>query len=394
MGPNRIIGQSRPNRLLKTTPNPQPRMVRESMRGVDDQQNQMFSYLSPEARVRKDHPLRAIRAMVDEVLTQLWGRFDGMYASVGRPSIPPEKLLRAQLLQMLYSIRSERLLMEEMDYNLLFRWFVGLNADDEVWDATTFTKNRDRLVEADVAKEFLARVVAQAWAQGLTSDEHFTVDGTLLEAWASAKSFQPKQGNPAPPPDDPGNPTVNFRGERRSNETHESKTDPDALLARKSEGKESKLSYSGSLLVENRNGLIVDAEVFVANGTAERDAALVMLEQIPGTKQVTVGGDKGFDTHGFVAECRNLRVAPHVAQNHTRPGGSAIDGRTTRHPGYTISQRKRKRIEECFGWLKTIALMRKLRHRGVSKVDWIFTFACAAYNLVRMRNLATAVPGL
>src|SRR2546426_3275149 len=394
MGPNRIIGQSRPNRLLKTTPNPEPRMVRESMRGVDDQQNQMFSYLSPEARVRKDHPLRAIRAMVDEVLTQLWGRFDGMYASVGRPSIPPEKLLRAQLLQMLYSIRSERLLMEEMDYNLLFRWFVGLNADDDVWDATVFTKNRDRLLEADVAKEFLACVVAQAQAKGLTSDEHFSVDGTLLEAWASAKSFQPKEGKSDPPPDDPGNPTVNFRGERRSNETHESKSDPEALLARKSEGKESKLSYSGNLLVENRNGLIVDAEVFQANGTAERDAALVMLEKIPGTKPVTVGGDKGFDTRGFVAECRNLWVTPQVAQNHARPGGSAIDGRTTRHLGYAISQRKRKRIEECFGWLKTIALMRKVRHRGVGKVDWIFTLACAAYNLVRMRNLVTAVPAL
>src|SRR2546428_1655659 len=369
-------------------------MVRESMRGVDDQQNQMFSYLSPEARVRKDHPLRAIRAMVDEVLTQLWGRFDGMYASVGRPSIPPEKLLRALLLQMLYSIRSERLLMEEMDYNLLFRWFVGLNADDEVWDASTFSKNRDRLLEADVAKEFLAQIVAQAGAIGLTSDEHFTVDGTLLEACAGAKSFQAKQRKPTPPADDPGNPTVNFRGEKRSNETHESKTDPEALLARKSEGKESKLSYSGNLLVENRNGLIVDAEVFQAKGTAERDAALVMLEQIPGTRPVTVGGDKGFDTFGFVAECRQLQVVPHVAQNQERRGGSAIDGRTTRHPGYGISQRKRKRIEECFGWLKTIALMRKLRHRGVFKVDWIFTFACAAYNLVRMRNLAAAVPAV
>ena len=361
------------------------------MRGADQQQNHMFSYLSPEARVRKDHPLRAIRAMVDEVLTQLSRRFDAMYASVGRPSIPPEKLLRAQLLQMLYSIRSERLLMEEMDYNLLFRWFVGLNADDEVWDATTFTKNRDRLLEADVAKEFLAQVVAQAGVKGLTSDEHFTVDGTLLEAWASAKSFQPKAGNHPPPPDDPGNPTVNFRGERRSNETHASKTDPEALLARKSEGKESRLSYSGNLLVENRNGLIVDAEVFQANGTAERDAALIMLEQIPGGKQVTVGGDKGFDTRDFVKECRNLRVTPHVAQNLGRRGGSAIDGRTTRHSGYALSQKKRKRIEECFGWLKTIALMRKLRHRGVCTVDWIFTFACAAYNLVRMRNLA-AVP--
>ena len=360
------------------------------MRGDDQQQNHIFSYLSPEMRVRKDHPLRAIRVTVDEVLQQLSPRFDTMYARVGRPSIAPEKLLRAQLLQMLYSIRSERLLMEEMDYNLLFRWFVGLNADDDVWDPTVFTKNRDRLLEADVAKEFLARVVEQARAQGLTSDEHFTVDGTLLEAWAGAKSFQPKDKQPSPPPDDPGNPTVNFRGQRRSNQTHESKTDPDALLARKSEGKESKLSYSGNLLVENRNGLIVDAEVFQANGTAERDAALIMLGQIPGTKPTTVAGDKGFDTRDFVQECRNLRVTPHVAQNLGRCGGSAIDGRTTQHAGYAISQRKRKRIEECFGWLKTIALMRKVRHRGVCKVHWIFTLACAAYNLVRMRNLAAA----
>ena len=361
------------------------------MRGDDQQQNHIFSYLSPEARVRKDHPLRAIRAMVDEVLQQLSRRFDTMYASTGRPSIAPEKLLRAQLLQMLYSIRSERLLMEEMDYNLLFRWFVGLNADDDVWDATVFTKNRDRLLEAEVAKEFLARVVEQARTKGLTSDEHFSVDGTLLEAWASLKSFQPKKGKPGPPPNDPGNPTVNFRGERRSNETHASKTDPEARLARKSEGKESKLSYNGNLLVENRNGLIVDAEVFQANGTAERDAALVMLEKIPGTKPVTVGGDKGFDTHGFVAECRHLGVTPHVAQNQERRGGSAIDGRTTRHSGYVLSQKKRKRIEECFGWLKTIALMRKVRHRGVCKVHWVFTLACAAYNLVRMRNLTVPV---
>jgi IS5 family transposase len=300
-------------------------------------------------------------------------------------------LLRAQLLQMLYSIRSERLLMEEIDYSMLFRWFVGLNLDEEVWDATVFTKNRDRLLEADVAKEFLAHVVGQARTQGLTSDEHFTVDGTLLEAWAGAKSFQPKDKK-QPPTDDPGNPTVNFRGERRGNETHESKTDPEALLAKKGEGKESKLSYTGNLLVENRNGLIVDAEVFQANGTAERDAALVMLEKLPGTQPVTVGGDKGFDTRDFVKECRNLQVTPHVAQNHARPGGSAIDGRTTRHPGYVVSQRKRKRIEECFGWLKTIALMRKQRHRGVCRVDWLFTFACAAYNLVRMRNLTAAVP--
>jgi hypothetical protein len=248
-------------------------------------------------------------------------------------------------------------------------------------------------LEADVAKEFLAHVVEQARARGLASDEHFTVDGTLLEAWAGAKSFQPKDKK-QPPSDDPGNPTVNFRGERRSNETHASKTDPESLLARKGQGKESKLSYCGNLLVENRNGLIVDGEVFQANGTAERDAALVMLQQMPGTKTVTVGGDKGFDTRDFVRECRHLRVTPHVAQNHERRGGSAIDGRTTRHPGYAFSQRKRKRIEECFGWLKTIALMRKVRHRGVCKVDWIFTFACAAYNLVRIRNLTAAVPAV
>src|ERR1051326_1964420 len=366
-------------------------MIEEVMRGEDQQQSHMFSYLSPEARVRKDHPLRAIRAMMDEVLSQLSRQFDSMYVRVGRPSIAPEKLLRAQVLQMLYTIRSERLLMEEMDYNLLFRWFVGLNADDEVWDATTFTKNRDRLLEADVAKEFLAVVVEQARGQGLISDEHFTVDGTLLEAWASAKSFKPKEETQGSAPDDPGNPTVNFRGEKRSNDTHESKTDPEARLARRGEGKEAKLSYSGNLLVENRNGLIVNAEVFQANGTAERDAALIMLEQIAGTKAATVGGDKGFDTQDFVKECRHMRVTPHVAQNVGRRGGSTIDGRTTRHAGYALSQRKRKRIEECFGWLKTIALLRKVRHRGTLKVDWIFTFACAAYNLVRMRNLMHSV---
>ncbi len=358
------------------------------MRGTDHQQSHMFSYLSPEARVRKDHPLRAIRAMVDEVLRALSPQFDGMYASEGRPSIAPEKLLRAQLLQMLYSIRSERLLMEEIDYNMLFRWFVGLNLDEEVWDPTVFTKNRDRLLEAEVAKQFLAQVVEQARAKGWTSDEHFTVDGTLLEAWAGAKSFQRKDGKHPPPPDDPGNPSVNFHGEKRSNRTHASTTDPEAQLARKGEGKEAKLSYSGNLLVENRNGLIVNAMAWEANGTAERDTALVMLEQIAGTQRVTVGGDKGFDTADFISECRHMQVTPHVAQNDGRRGGSALDQRTTRHAGYRISQKKRKRIEECFGWLKTIALLRKVRHRGLFKVDWVFTFACAAYNLVRLRNLS------
>lgn len=325
--------------------------------------------------------------MADQALSNLSSRFDAMYAKTGRPSIPPEKLLRAQLIQMLYSIRSERLLMEEIDYSMLFRWFIGMNLDEPVWDVTVFTKNRNRLLEGDVAREFLTEVVQQAQDRKLTSDEHFTVDGTLIEAWASLKSFQRKEESKKEPPDDSGNPTVDFHGEKRSNQTHESSTDPDALLARKGSGKEAKLSYSGNLLTENRNGLIVGIEVFQANGTAERDAALVMLEQIPGDRRVTVGADKAYDTRDFVAECRNMTVTPHVAQNVKRSGGSAIDERTTRHDGYMVSQRKRKRVEECFGWLKTIALMRKVRHRGIAKVGWIFTLAAAAYNLVRMRNL-------
>jgi transposase len=326
--------------------------------------------------------------MTDEALRELQPRFNKLYATTGRPSIAPEKLLRALLLQALYSVRSERMLMEQLNYNLLFRWFVGLNMDDSVWDVTVFTKNRERLLDGDIAEAFFQAVLQQARERNLLSDEHFTVDGTLLEAWASVKSYQRKDARNGVPPDDPGNATVDFRGEKRSNETHQSKTDPDAKMARKGKGKEAKLSYNGNLLVENRHGLIVNSEVFEANGTAERDAALVMLEQIPGTKQVTVGGDKAYDTADFVAECRNLKVTPHVAQNLERPGGSAIDARTTQHPGYAISQRKRKRIEECFGWLKTIALLRKVRHRGIFKVGWAFTFAAAAYNLVRMRNLA------
>jgi transposase len=362
------------------------------MRGTDHQQADMYSYISPEARVRVDHPLRAIRAMADAALKNMSERFDAMYAKTGRPSIPPEKLRRAQLIQMLYSVRSERLLREEIDYSMLFRWFVGMNLDEPVWDVTVFTKNRNRLLEGDVAREFLTEVVQQAQSKGLTSDEHFTADGTLIEAWASLKSFQRKdQKNP--PPEDPGNPTVNFHGEKRSNQTHESTTDPDALLARKGNGKEAKLSYNGNLLTENRNGLIVNTEVFQANGTAERDAALVMLEQVPGGHRVTVGADKGYDTKDFVAECRNLKATPHVAQNTNRNGGSAIDERTTRHGGYAISQMKRKRIEECFGWLKTIALMRKVRHRGIEKVGWVFTFNAAAYNLVRMRKLLASPVG-
>ncbi len=356
------------------------------MRGTDHQQADMYSYLSPEMRVRADHPLRAIRSMADEALANMSERFDGMYAKTGRPSIPPEKLLRAQLIQMLYSVRSERLLMEEIDYSMLFRWFVGMNLDEPVWDVTVFTKNRDRLLEGDVAREFLCEVVEQARKKNLTSDEHFTVDGTLIEAWASLKSFQRKDQKNTPP-EDPGNPTVNFHGEKRSNATHESTTDPDALLARKGSGKEAKLSYNGNLLTENRNGFIITTEVFPATGTAERHAAMLMLEQIPGGHRVTVGADKAYDTKDFVCECRNMKVTPHVAQNTKRSGGSAIDGRTVRHEGYDVSQKKRKRIEECFGWLKTIALMRKVRHRGIEKVGWVFTFAAAAYNLVRLRKL-------
>ena len=367
--------------------------VLEQMRGTDTQQSGMFSYLSPEERVPERHPLRAIRRMTDEVLEGLSAKFNELYSATGRPSIAPEKLLRALLLQILYTIRSERLLMEQLQYNLLFRWFVGLNMDEPVWVATVFTKNRDRLLEGEIANLFFASVVAQARAADLLSDEHFSVDGTLIEAWASQKSFQRKDESEKPPPDDPGNPTVDFHGERRSNETHESTTDADARLARKSGGHEAKLAYCGNVLIENRNGLVVDAELLQANGTAERDAALLMAERIAGSRRVTVAADKGYDTKEFVREIRGMNVTPHVAQNDKRPGGSAIDKRTTRHAGYKVSQVRRKRVEEVFGWLKTVGMLRKTRHRGVLKVAWVFTFAAAAYNLVRMRNLVyTPVP--
>ena len=363
------------------------------MRGDDIQQTAMFSYLSPEQRVPVDHPLRAIRQICDKVLAQLSGLFATMYSEIGRPSVAPEKLLRALLLQVLYTVRSERMLMEQLNYNLLFRWFVGLNMDEAVWHVTVYTKNRDRLLQADVAKEFFRLVVAEAKRLKLMSDEHFTVDGTLLEACASLKSFKKVEGGGEPPVDDQGNPTVDFHGESRSNQTHASTTDADALLARKGTGKEAKLSYSGHVLMENRNGLVADAEVLQANGTAERDAALVMIEAIPGDHPVTVGGDKNYDTKDFVAEARNLKATPHVAQNIHARRRSAIDGRTTRHAGYGISQVKRKRVEEIFGWMKTVGGMRKLRHRGLHLVGWMFTFAAAAYNLVRMRNLTSNAEG-
>jgi transposase len=356
------------------------------MRGPDTQQSAMFSYLSPEERIPRDHPLRPIRHMVDQALGALSRCFDEMYSTFGRPSIAPEKLLRALLLQIFYSIRSERLLMEQLNYNLLFRWFVGLNADEAVWDVTVYTKNRERLLEASVAEEFFAQILAQARSADLVSDEHFSVDGTLIEAWAGQKSFRRKDESPAPP-DDPGNPTVDFHGEQRRNDTHASSTDPDARLARKSGGHEAKLAYNGNVLIENRNGLVVDTELLQCNGTAERDAALLMAERLAGDGRVTIGADKGYDTRDFVQELRDMNITPHVAQNDKRPGGSAIDGRTTRHVGYKISQVRRKRVEEVFGWLKTVAMLRKTRHRGVFRVGWVFTFAAAAYNLVRMRNL-------
>ena len=357
------------------------------MRGDDRQTGWMFSYVSPEERVPADHPLRAIRRMTDAIFERLSPQFDRLYSTIGRPSIPPEKLLRALLLQGFYTVRSERLLIEQLQYNLLFRWFVGLSMDDPVWDATTFTKNRDRLLEGEIANAFFRAVLAEAEAAGLVSDEHFTVDGTLLEAWASHKSFR-RRDTPRDTPDDPGNPTVNFRGEARKNDTHQSTTDPDARLYKKATGAEAKLAYLGHLLMENRNGLIVDAMVTAATGTAERDAALTMLGELPDGGRITVGGDANYDTRDFVRHTREMGVTPHVTQFPETPHRrSAIDERTTRHPGYEISQRKRKLVEQAFGWMKTVGLLRKLHHRGGPLVDWIFTFQAAAYNLVRLRRL-------
>ena len=357
------------------------------MRGADHQQSGMFSYISAEKRVPEDHPLRAIRAMVDLALRNMGPQFDAMYAKLGRPSIAPEKLLRALLLQVLYTVRSERMLMEQLNYNLLFRWFVGMNVDDSVWDVTVFTKNRERLLAADIAKTLFAEVLAQARSCDLLSTEHFTIDGTLIEAWAGHKSFKRKDGSDQQtPPDDPGNPTVDFHGERRSNATHQSTTDPEARLAKKGRGKEAKLSYAGHVLMENRTGIAVNACVNLAEGRAEVEAAVAMVEEIPGQHRVTLGGDKAYDTKEFVQEMRDHQVTPHLACKAT----TIIDARTTGHPGYAISQQKRKRIEEIFGWVKTVGGLRKTRHRGLERVGWIFTFALAAYNLVRMRNLAAA----
>jgi transposase len=356
------------------------------MRGdLDDDAGIVFSYLTPAQRVPKDHPLRPIRDLVNVALKEMSPVFQRLYSQIGRPSIPPERLLRASVLQMLYSIRSERQLMEQLNFNILFRWFVGLTMDDRVWDATVYTKNRARLLRGHVDERFFNAILAQAREKGLLSEEHFTVDGTLIEAWASQKSFQ-RRDRPKPPSDDPGNADVDFRGEERTNDTHESKSDPQARLFRKARGHEAKLCYMGHVLMENRNGLAVGGVATIASGYAEREAAFELLSKQPGTRRWTLSADKGYDEADFVRGLRETRITPHIARN-TSNRSSTIDGRTTRHPGYEISQRKRKRVEEIFGWLKTVGLLRKVKHRGRVLVDALFRFGLAVYNLVRIRNL-------
>jgi transposase len=329
--------------------------------------------------------------LADAALAQLSPRFDEMYSAVGRPSIPPERLLKASLLMALYTVRSERMFCEQLDYNLLFRWFLEMDVSEPSFDHSTFSRNRARLLEHAVADEFFRAVVAQARALQLLSDEHFTVDGTLIEAWASLKSFRRKDAGPHEPPDDRGNPAVNFRGERRSNATHQSATDPEAKLAKKGPGKEAKLCYSANALMEHRNTLLIDFRIEPADGSAERRAAIVMLdENLPGSRRITVAGDRGYDTRGFVASCRTLRVTPHVAQNQARPGGSALDARTVRHPGYAVSQWIRKQVEETFGWMKTVGGLRRTRYRGRARVQMHAYLVAAAYNLMRIANLSPA----
>ena len=359
------------------------------MRGGDDRSGELFSYVDLEARVRRDHPLRAIRSIVNEALSALEREFAALYSPIGRPSIPPEKLLRAMLLQAFYSIRSERLLMERLEYDLLFRWFVGIGVDDAVWDHSVFSKNRDRLLEGDIAAKFLGAVLAQPKVTKLLSGDHFSVDGTLIEAWASMKSVKPRDGSDEPPAEGGGgrNAEADFRGQKRSNETHASTTDPDARLYRKGQGKEAKLCFMGHGLMENRHGLLIDACLTLADGHAERVAALHMIEPHADRPQaITLGADKAYDAEDFINELRSMRVTPHVAQNMSGRR-SAIDRRTTRHGGYAVSQRIRKRIEEAFGWIKTIAGQDKTRLRGRDRVGWAFVFAAAAYNLVRLPKL-------
>jgi transposase len=358
------------------------------MRGADEQTGSLFSYQSPESLVPEDHPLRVIRVVVNAAVERLSPVLQKLYSPYGRASIPPEKLLRALLIQAFFGIRSERQPMEQVRYNMLYRWFVGLSMDAAVWDVTVFTKNRDRLLEGDIAREFLLAVLADRQVKPLLSSEHFSVDGTLIAAWASIKSFQPKDGSGAP--SDPGrNGERDFRGEKRSNETHQSATDPEARLYRKASGQPAKLAYLGHVPMENRNGLIVDAELTQATGWAERAAAEAMIETTAPSGRVTLGADKAYDAAAHVANLRALGVRPHVAQNTTNRR-SSIDGRTTRHAGYTISQRIRKRIEEPFGWIKEAGGFRQTKHRGRDRVGWMFTLRAAAYNLIRLPMLLAA----
>jgi transposase len=358
------------------------------MRGKDQRSEVFFSYISLEARIPADHPLRPIREIVDEALAKLSPAFTRLYAREGRPSIPPERLLRSLLLQAFYTVRSERQLMEQLDYNLLFRWFVGLSTDDPVWDATVFCKNRDRLLDGDIARRFMTTVLSLPQVRQLLSSEHFSVDGTLIEAWASMKSFVPKDGSNPPATGTGRNAERDFHGEKRKNDTHFSTTDPDARLFRKGAGKEAKLCHMGHVMMENRNALIVDARLTEASGTAERATALAMIDDnaAPGS---TVGGDKNYDTGGFVAGCRERGCTPHVSQNNTNRR-SAVDARTTRHAGYRISNIKRKQIEEAFGWIKTVGGLRKTRHRGRARVEWFFLLTATAYNLIRIPKILVA----
>jgi transposase len=350
----------------------------------------LFSYVDLEKRIRPDHPLRTIRRLVDDALASLDRTFADLYAALGRPSIPPERLLRAMLLQAFYSIRSERLLMERLEYDLLFRWFVGIGVDDAAWDHSVFSKNRDRLLAGDIAAKFLSALLAQPKVKRLLSSDHFSVDGTLIKAWASIKSVKPKDGSNEPPAGGGRNAEADFHGQKRTNDTHVSTTDPDARLYRKGKGKETKLCFIGHGLMENRHGLLVDACLTLADGHAERVAALHMIEpRADRPAAITLGADKAYDAEDFVNELRSMNVTPHVAQNLSGRS-SAIDGRTTRHGGYTVSQRIRKRIEEAFGWIKVVAGQEKTKFRGRDRVGWAFTFAAAAYNLVRLPKLIAA----
>lgn len=359
------------------------------MRGQAEQQAMILSAVTPDQLVPQDHPIRQVKPIVDRALSELSPTFNQMYARVGRPSIPPEHLLKGCLLIALYSIRSERQFCERLQYDLLFKWFLDLNIMDPAFDPSTFSKNKTRLLEHQVSRQFFSAVLAEARRRHLLSADHFTVDGTLLEAWASLKSFRPRKGDGPPPSDGGRNPEVNFRGEKRRNETHVSTTDPEAQLARKGPGKEAKLCFAGHVLMENRNGLVTDVMLTQATGTAEREAALDMLERLPGVHRVTVGGDKNYDTAGFVRECREMHVTPHVAQNISGRR-SAINSRTTRHPGYAVSQRVRKRVEEIFGWVKTVGGGRKVRYIGVDRNQLWAELTVSAYNLVRMAKLALA----